>query len=248
MISDLIAYTLGIAHVHACRFSVPFLETGIAIAVATREGTISPVAFLGASTVHYTSYSIIALRTRACEFAEPYDALSWCLILLVCVNVSSFFVFLFDRVAAHYRQAEDLADGSLLAHPHHPSMLAITGLLGVLRVRVQSRVRHGDVLMFMFTSHRTARRRNGDIHAAALVLERVGAAAGRVSALDEPARLREQIPDQRVRVLLRRLPRFLHRQPRGLHDRAGQLLQLQRLRGPARVLTICRSLDLLYSY
>lgn len=96
---------------------MPFLETGLTIVVATREGTISPVAYLGVCVCVYVQYSTVqssyspSAAQRPCSRAEPYDALSWCLILLVCVNVSSFFVFLFDRVAAHYRPVEEVDDG-----------------------------------------------------------------------------------------------------------------------------------------
>ena len=37
---------------------------------------------------------------------EPYDPHSWCLILLVAVNVATFFIVLFDRIAAKFKPRE----------------------------------------------------------------------------------------------------------------------------------------------
>ncbi|TGZ62007.1 hypothetical protein CRM22_007669 [Opisthorchis felineus] len=54
-------------------FSVPFLETGIAITVALREGAISPTAFL-----------------------KPYDYQSWCMILIFSVHASGAALFIFE--------------------------------------------------------------------------------------------------------------------------------------------------------
>ncbi|ELU11683.1 hypothetical protein CAPTEDRAFT_179505 [Capitella teleta] len=57
-------------------FSVPFLETGITILVAVRDGVISPTAFL-----------------------EPFDILSWMFILVVCMHIVALAIWIFEWIS-----------------------------------------------------------------------------------------------------------------------------------------------------
>ncbi|XP_059165876.1 glutamate receptor ionotropic, NMDA 2B-like [Physella acuta] len=62
----------------AVRFSVPYLETGIKIIVALRDGAISPTAFL-----------------------EPYDYASWSLILIFSVHATGSSILIFEWLSPY---------------------------------------------------------------------------------------------------------------------------------------------------
>lgn len=76
-------------------FTVPFLETGIAIAVAKRTGIISPKAFLG--KIRIKVRNILFAQPYLCQTnTEPFDVVSWIMILLISIQVAAFAIFLFE--------------------------------------------------------------------------------------------------------------------------------------------------------
>ncbi|KAF4520440.1 hypothetical protein B566_EDAN004012, partial [Ephemera danica] len=66
-------------------FTVPFMESGIAIVVAKRTGIISPTAFLERNT-----------KIADTDVSEPFDTASWMLVGFVAIQASAFTIFLFE--------------------------------------------------------------------------------------------------------------------------------------------------------
>lgn len=74
----------------AIDFSVPLMETGIALIVSLRRGAISTTAFLSKRT------SSINCDLDLFVFVEPYDYRIWILILVVTLHGVAIMVFLFE--------------------------------------------------------------------------------------------------------------------------------------------------------
>ena len=72
-------------------FTVPYLESGIAIVVAKRTGIISPTAFLG-----WSSSEVINKFFRLSFSSEPFDTSSWMLVSLVAIQAAALSIFLFE--------------------------------------------------------------------------------------------------------------------------------------------------------
>jgi ionotropic glutamate receptor NMDA 2B len=79
----------------AIDFSIPLMETGIALIVALRPGAISTTAFLSKE-----NFSIIFQYKFV--FLEPYDYRIWILILIVTLHGVAIMVFLFDYFRKRY--------------------------------------------------------------------------------------------------------------------------------------------------
>lgn len=78
----------------AIDFSVPLMETGIAVIVSLRPGAISTTAFLSKQT---SFVDITDWQRRFASFGlEPYDYRIWILILLVTLHGVAITVFLFE--------------------------------------------------------------------------------------------------------------------------------------------------------
>lgn len=59
-------------------FSVPFLETGISILVAVRDGVISPMAFLGLRTITFRSWCLlVAVRVASSSSSSHWNVHSF---------------------------------------------------------------------------------------------------------------------------------------------------------------------------
>lgn len=82
-------------------FSVPFLETGITILVAVRDGVISPTAFLGMNSQYLITYMKLKWNSidNNVESTEPFDILSWMFILVVCMHIVALAIWIFEWIS-----------------------------------------------------------------------------------------------------------------------------------------------------
>lgn len=93
--------TINAEREYAADFTIPFMETGIAILVAKRTGIISPTAFLGSSIKSWLPlfYVHSILRWNKIFFyvkTEPFDTASWLLVGVVAIQAAAFAIFIFE--------------------------------------------------------------------------------------------------------------------------------------------------------